>query len=88
MYHAGKPDQMKMHILVLISTIAFGMGIDCKSVRRVIHFGPSKNLESYVQESGRAGLQKFVIQPLHNLNEDSSALMHGSSFVSTQFQCV
>lgn len=66
MYHAGTPDQVKKHVIeclsqetghirVLISTIAFGMGVDCKSVRRVIHFGPSKNLESYVQESGRAG---------------------------------
>ena len=66
MYHAGTPDQVKKHVIenmsketghirVLISTIAFGMGVDCKSVRRVIHFGPSKNLESYVQESGLAG---------------------------------
>ena len=66
MYHAGTPDQVKKHVIeslsqetghirILISTIAFGMGVDCKSVRRVIHFGPSKNLESYVQESGRAG---------------------------------
>ena len=66
MYHAGTPDQVKKHVIenlskecghirVLISTIAFGMGVDCKSIRRVIHFGPSKNFESYVQESGRAG---------------------------------
>ncbi|CAB3979996.1 Hypothetical predicted protein [Paramuricea clavata] len=66
MYHAGTPDQVKKHVIenlsketghirVLISIIAFGMGVDCKSVRRVIHFRPSKNLESYVQESGRAG---------------------------------
>ena len=66
MYHAGTPDQVKKHVIeslsqdtghirILISTIAFGMGVDCKSVRHVIHFGPSKNLERYVQESGRAG---------------------------------
>jgi len=42
-------------IRVLIATIAFGMGIDCKAVKRVIHFGPAKNIESYVQETGRAG---------------------------------
>ena len=40
---------------VLVATIAFGMGIDCKGVCRTIHFGPSKNIESYIQESGRAG---------------------------------
>ena len=42
-------------IHVLIATIAYGMGIDCKDVKVVIHYGPSKNLEAYMQESGRAG---------------------------------
>ena len=42
-------------IRVLICTIAFGMGMNCKGVRRVIHFGPSKSVEAYIQESGRAG---------------------------------
>ena len=66
MYHAGTPKTVKDHIVknmateighlrVLISTIAFGLGIDCKKVRRVIHFGPSKSIEMYVQECGRAG---------------------------------
>ena len=31
---------------VLIATIAYGMGIDCKDVKVVIHYGPSKNLEA------------------------------------------
>ena len=42
-------------IRVLICTIAFGMGVNCKGVRRVIHFGPSKTVEAYIQETGRAG---------------------------------
>jgi len=42
-------------IKILICTIAFGMGVNCRAVRRIIHFGPSKSIESYVQESGRAG---------------------------------
>ena len=42
-------------IRVLIATIAFGMGVDCKRVHRIVHYGPSKNVEAYVQETGRAG---------------------------------
>ncbi len=66
MYHAGTPTAVKDHISenmandnghirVLISTITFGMGVNCKKVRRIVHFGPSKIVESCVQECGRAG---------------------------------
>ena len=42
-------------VRLLIATIAFGMGIDCKGVKRIIHYRPSKNVEAFVQETGRAG---------------------------------
>ena len=42
-------------IRLLIATIAFGTGVDWKGVHRVIHCGPAKNVESYIQETGRAG---------------------------------
>lgn len=66
MFHAGTPVSVKKHILsniaevgghirVIACTVAFGMGVNCKEVYRVIHFGPSRNIECYVQECGRAG---------------------------------
>ena len=66
MFHAGTPQSVQKHVLgdflnaqgnirVLACTVAFGMGVNCQGVHRIIHFGPSKNLECYVQECGRAG---------------------------------
>ena len=39
----------------MIGTIAFGLGLDSPNVRSVIHWGPSSDMESYVQESGHVG---------------------------------
>ncbi|EJL73876.1 RecQ family ATP-dependent DNA helicase [Chryseobacterium populi] len=63
-FHAGlttKEKNIKQQIWnnsnsnVLISTNAFGMGIDKDNVRFVIHYSPSPSLENYYQEIGRAG---------------------------------
>lgn len=63
-YHAGlttKEKNAKQTIWnnsnnnVLISTNAFGMGIDKDNVRFVIHYSPSPSIENYYQEIGRSG---------------------------------
>ena len=46
---------MASSLRVVIATVAIGMGIDCPDVRQVINFGSPCDIESYVQETGRAG---------------------------------
>lgn len=62
-YHAGLPVEEKkrkqaywlQHQVTLVSTNAFGMGIDKDDVGFVIHLSPPPSIENYYQEIGRAG---------------------------------
>ena len=66
MLHSCTPATNKKNILtsfqhedriirVSIATIAFGIGVNCKAVHRMIHSRPLKNIEAFVQDTGRAG---------------------------------
>ena len=65
MFFTGTDTDIKDHIIanftkpsclrIVIATTAFGMGVDCPNIRLVIHLGAPSDVESYVQQIGRAG---------------------------------
>jgi superfamily II DNA helicase RecQ len=65
-FHAPQTTRMKDEILaqlssktsnirVILATVAFGMGVDIRAIRQVIHIGPPRTIREYFQETGRAG---------------------------------
>src|SRR5699024_1487713 len=69
-YHSKLNEEQKKSVLekfkndeldVVVCTNAFGMGIDKEGIHTVIHSGPPNNLESYIQEIGRAARKSYEV---------------------------
>ena len=81
-YHAGlKPeirekiqrDFIQDNVDVIVATVAFGMGINKSNVRFVVHFDLPRSIESYYQETGRAGRDGMPAEALLLFDEKDAA---------------
>lgn len=104
-YHAGlsmaervkrQEEWMNNQVRVMVSTNAFGMGIDKPDVRVVIHSDLPENLENYYQEAGRAGRDLMKSYAVLLCNEEDFEMVLGRAelvyppieFVRKVYQCL
>jgi ATP-dependent DNA helicase RecQ len=104
-YHAGldmeerakrQDEWIQNKTRVMVSTNAFGMGIDKPDVRLVVHVDLPENLESYYQEAGRAGRDEkraYAVVIFHESDitnlQQKTALSHPSpEYLRKVYQCL
>ncbi len=85
-YHAGLSDGdrrkaqegfLRDDIRIIVATVAFGMGIDKPNIRYVVHYDIPKNIESYYQETGRAGRDGLAAEAMLLLGYGDVAVARG-----------
>ncbi len=96
-YHAGLERDEKVCIEewfftseqgILCATTAYGMGVDKKNIRTVIHTEPPEDVESYLQESGRGGRDKqkstsILLYPPSGYTQDKDMKEKSDNYIVT-----
>lgn len=67
---------IRNEVRVIVATSAFGMGVDKKDVKLVVHYDISDSLENYVQEAGRAGRDQALQAECYVLFNDNDLDKH------------
>lgn len=72
----NQDDFMQSNVKIIVATSAFGMGVDKKDVKLVVHYDISDSLENYIQEAGRAGRDENISAECYVLYNENDLDKH------------